>query len=158
MIDTTLAGCAQVAIDSFMAAFRALRDTSGRTAIRIHDTSPRECGQSQDFRIFLSDDTVCEVQWTQPFGIPDSPQQQDVPMIDTTPGKSSNHTDPEVAAAIAEALARPQEPAESCGNCRFRRDGGCHLKAPMGDSGFNVLKWPLVSVDDWCGEWQAIRA
>ena len=59
-------------------------------------------------------------------------------------------------------------PAAQCGNCHFarRQNGGyveCHHNSPVSDPTrggqwwqFNeptMAIWPLVSVEDWCGEY-----
>ena len=41
---------------------------------------------------------------------------------------------------------------ETCGTCRFYRNGECRRHAPAKDWGGS---WPQPMSNDWCGEWQA---
>ena len=41
---------------------------------------------------------------------------------------------------------------ETCGTCRFYRDGECRRRAPDKDWGG---AWPQPLDKDWCGEWEA---
>jgi hypothetical protein len=43
---------------------------------------------------------------------------------------------------------------EQCSNCRYIRSGSCRRWSPkvLGDSGTAI--WPLVYLDDWCGEYE----
>ena len=41
---------------------------------------------------------------------------------------------------------------ETCGTCRFYRNGECRRHAPAKDWGGS---WPQPMSNDWCGEWEA---
>ena len=61
---------------------------------------------------------------------------------------------------------------ESCGNCRFERDGECHKGSPRVYEGCRVqlgrdmpamsqltahtylAQWPLVNLRSWCGDYE----
>lgn len=50
---------------------------------------------------------------------------------------------------------------ESCGNCRYMRDGTCRFRAPVlyrrsagGDLTTPEAEWPPVYSFMWCGAWQ----
>ncbi len=47
---------------------------------------------------------------------------------------------------------------QSCGNCRFLRIGNeCHRRSPGPSTEEEVAAfWPVVSTNDWCGEWQSL--
>lgn len=44
----------------------------------------------------------------------------------------------------------PEEGTQSCGNCRYMRDGMCCRYPP-----FNNV-WPAVDAAAWCGEWSMV--
>lgn len=46
---------------------------------------------------------------------------------------------------------------ETCGTCRFYRNGECRRHAPAKDWGGSWWggSWPQPMSNDWCGEWEA---
>ena len=60
------------------------------------------------------------------------------------PKGPSNHTDPEVAAAIQEAL-RPTEEYPCCFVCLFYHGNQCRRHSPP---------WPGVAATDLCGDFK----
>jgi hypothetical protein len=52
-----------------------------------------------------------------------------------------------------------EQDSQVCGNCRFY-SSVCRRYAPRpgalcdANGDLQLVDWPMVEVDDWCGEWQ----
>ena len=55
-------------------------------------------------------------------------------------------------AAQSNQLQLATTTTETCGTCRFYRNGECRRHAPAKDWGGS---WPQPMSNDWCGEWEA---
>ena len=55
-------------------------------------------------------------------------------------------------AAQSKQLQLVTTTTETCGTCRFYRNGECRRHAPAKDWGGS---WPQPMSNDWCGEWEA---